>query len=216
MSDRLLSVPVPPQQRRPSYDDAGAPDVALALLAAADADADAFADRLHDGALQALVVARYATDAAVRGGDPALARDAVQEALVALRRAVWMLRPRGAEDLPDALGELAKRRVAAGLPPLELDLDPGAAARLAPAARASAYRFVQAVTADSTGEVAAAVRLVAEDSYALLTVTGAGVDDPAAWAARAAALDGRLDRAEDPACLRLPLTPTRSDHEGDR
>ncbi len=77
------------------------------MLALAEADADAAADGLHDGALQALVVARYAADAAVRGGDPAAARDAVQEALVALRRAVWLLRPRGAQGLLEALRQLA-------------------------------------------------------------------------------------------------------------
>jgi hypothetical protein len=125
------------QQRRAVAD-------AAALLAAADAEADAVADRLHDGALQALVVARYAADAAVRGGDPALARDAVQEALVALRRAVWDLRPRGGGDLASALGELAQRRAAAGAGALELHLDAAACARLSGAARAAAYRFVQA------------------------------------------------------------------------
>jgi hypothetical protein len=42
----------------------GLPSVVLARRG----DADAAADALHDGALQALVVARYAADAAVRGG----------------------------------------------------------------------------------------------------------------------------------------------------
>ena len=80
---------------------APAPD----LLAAAERDLDCLADRLHDGALQALVVARYACDAVARGADPALARDAVQDALVTLRREVWLLRPRGDDGLMTALLE---------------------------------------------------------------------------------------------------------------
>lgn len=209
MSDGLLAVPFPPQQRR------GEPeicDLPLALLSAAEADADALADRLHDGALQALVVARYATDAAVRGGDPALARDAVQEALVALRRTVWLLRPRGGTDLPGALAELAKRMGAAGAPALTLDLDPGVADALAPAAAVAAYRFVQAGTADTGG----AVHLGRDGAYAALTVAGADLADPTAWTARAAALGGRLDSPGDPARLLLPLAPLRFDPEGDR
>jgi signal transduction histidine kinase len=79
-----------PDQRR---SDGRAADLASAVLTLAEAQADAAADTLHDGALQALVVARYAADAAVRGGDASAARDAVQDALVALRRAVWLLRP---------------------------------------------------------------------------------------------------------------------------
>lgn len=212
MSDRVLSAPSPPQQRRPAEPAPAEPDVLLALLQGADADADALADRLHDGVLQALVVARYATDAAIRGGDPVLARDAVQEALVALRRTVWMLRPRGDEDLLDALGELARRRVAAGMEPLDLDLDPAVAAGLDPAARTAAYRFVQTATLDTAGTV----HLGSDGAFAVLTVTGVDLDDPAAWAARAVALGGHLDSAAQPARLRLPLTRTSSDLEGDR
>lgn len=203
MSDRLLSLPVPP---RPPQPDDAAPVVAD-LLAAADAEADALADRLHDGALQALVVARYATDAAVRGGDPALARDAVQEALVSLRRTVWLLRPRGGDDLPAALAELSKRAVAAGSPALDLDVDPAAAAALSPACRTAAYRYVQAAGLDGCGEV----RLVREGAYAALSVAGADLPQPAGWAVRAAALGGRLDRSADPTRLLLPLLDDRED-----
>ena len=203
MSENLLSPPAPPQQRQPADD---VPDPAD-LLAAADAEADALADSLHDGALQALVVARYATDAAVRGGDPALARDAVQEALVSLRRAVWHLRPRGGDDLPAALVELSKRGVAAGSPPLDLSLDPAVAARLSPACRTAAYRYVQAAVHDGCGEV----RLAREGAYAALSVAGAGLAEPAGWAVRAAALGGRLDRSGDPARLLLPLIDDRED-----
>ena len=97
MTSALAGVP---GQRRP---DERGPDLPCAVLSLAEAEADAAADALHDGALQALVVARYAADAAVRGADPAAARDAVQHALVALRRAVWLLRPRGDRGLLEAL-----------------------------------------------------------------------------------------------------------------
>ena len=207
MFDHRVAVPVPSQQRRTPTDP-------TALLAAADADADALADRLHDGALQALVVARYAADAAVRGGDPALARDAVQEALVALRRVVWNLRPRGGDDLPAALGELSSRRAASGAPALELDLDGSVAADLPPAARALAYRFVQAAT-PADGPVAVAV--VAEGPFAVVTAGGAPEDLPG-WSARAAAVGGRLDLHGPVARLLLPLNQAPLDHdpEGDR
>ena len=203
MVDGLLAVPLPPQQRQPAD---AAPGVA-ALLAATDAEADALADRLHDGALQALVVARYATDAAVRGGDPALARDAVQEALVSLRRTVWLLRPRGGDDLPAALSELSKRSVAAGSPALDLPVDEAVAAALSPACRTAAYRFVQAATADGCGEV----RLVRDGAYAALSVVGADLPEPEGWAVRAAALGGHLDRSGDTARLLLPLNDDRED-----
>ena len=195
MSDALLAAAVPAQERRvvPADDDA------LALLAAAELDADALGDALHDGALQALVAARYAADAAVRGGNPVLARDAVQDALVALRRAVWLLRPRGADDLPQALVELASRLDA----PLALDVDPDTAAALAPAARAVAYRFVQAARPS-------VVALVREGDVAVLTVD-TEVPDPTGWAARGRAVGGVLDGASR---LRLPLPD--SDPEGDR
>jgi hypothetical protein len=187
-----------------------APDLdPAALLAAADADADALADALHDGPLQALVAARYAVDAAVRGGDPVIARDAVQEALVALRRAVWLMRPRGEDGLPGALAELAAQRAAAGAAPLELDLDADVAAALPAPARVAAYRFVQAVASGCT------VRLTRSGSDALLSVDGPLLD-PVGWSARAAALGGRLAGADAPrsSCLVLPLPDT--DPEGER
>ena len=211
MSDGLLAVPVPSQQRR----DVPAPADPAALLAAAEADADALSDRLHDGALQALVVARYATDAAVRGADPVLARDAVQEALVALRRTVWLLRPRGGDGLGEALTELAKRLVAAGEPVLELAVDGAAADALPAPARALAYRFVQ--DAAQTAAAGATVRLGREGAYAVLSVTGTVAPG---WTDRAAALGGFLDCPGDcpdgTARLRLPLTLADSDPEGDR
>lgn len=180
------------------------------LLLAADADADAFADRLHDGALQALVVARYAADAAVRGGDLARARDAVQDALVALRREVWLLRPRGEHDLPAALADLSAQRVAAGAPALDLDLDTAVAAELSPAARGAGYRFVQAA---APAGATCAVRLSRDGAFARLSVGGRPAD-VAGWTARAAALRGGLDTDLHGSALLLPLT--RSDPEGDR
>lgn len=205
MSEQVTAaLPVPAQQRRQPSDPSD-------LLAAVDAEVDALADHLHDGVLQALVVARYATDAAVRGGDPNVARNAVQEALVGLRRTVWLLRPRGHDDLCAALADLSARCVSAGMPPLELDLDRGAADRLSPIARATAYRFVQAATARG----ATAVSLHSDGDTAVLRVPDGELGDAAGWSARAAALGGSV---EHPAQLRLPLTMALldSDLEGDR
>jgi hypothetical protein len=210
MGNRLLTVPagtVPaqPASARPMATPPAAPTTdavdLLALLAAADADADRLGDCLHDGALQALVAARYAADAVVRGGDPVAARDAVQEALTTLRQVVWLLRPRGAEDLPAALAELSGR-----LPhPLRLDVDAELAAQLSPAARALAYRFVQ-------GLAGPAVSLSCSGSFAVLTVDGE-LADVAGWSARARAVDGRLDRTGGPARLLLRLPhPDPEDH----
>lgn len=196
----LLSFVTPPPASAPGP---------VALLAAADADADRLADALHDGPLQALVAARYAVDAAVRGGDLAVARDAVQEALVALRRTVWLLRPRGEHDLAGALAELAAQRLAAGTPPLALDLDADLAAALPPAARAAVYRFVQDVSTASTA------RLARHGHEALVSVDGP-LPDPAAWSARAAALGGRLVDADDPRCSCLVLPLPATDPEGER
>ena len=147
MTSALAGVP---GQRRP--EGRAATDLPSAVLSLAEAEADAAADALHDGALQALVVARYAADAAVRGGDAAAARDAVQEALVALRRAVWLLRPRGSKGLLEALQQLATQVVDAGCAPVVLDVDDDAAAvldtELTPAAATVAYRLVQRAAGD--------------------------------------------------------------------
>ncbi len=199
MTDSTVAVVVPAQQRRTVTDVAG-------LLSAADAEADAFADRLHDGALQALVVARYAADAAVRGGDPALARDAVQEALVALRRAVWDLRPRGGDDLPTALGELSQRRAAAGAGALDLQLDAAVCDRIPAAARGAAYRFVQAALADGPAVVA-----VTAEAGCAVVVAGGTPEDLAGWTARATALGGALHTDGPQARLLLPLDETPLD-----
>ncbi|MCW2616348.1 MAG: hypothetical protein JWN08_3342 [Frankiales bacterium] len=166
------------------------------LLAAADTELDALADRLHDGVLQALVVARYACDAVVRGADPALARDAVQDALVALRREVWLLRPRGDDGLVAALGDLSAQLVAAGRPGLRLELDLDAAAALSPACTAAAYRLVQAAVSDGPLHV----RLTRERALVL----DAPVPDAGTWTLRARAVGAALRIDPDQTLLQLP------------
>ena len=118
-------------------------ETALRLLAVAEDERDALADALHDGPVQGLVAARYAVDAAARGADLVLAREAVQEALVGLRRTLWHLRPRGTDDLAAALHSLSDHLVDAGSSGLDVDVDP-AAALPDPVARL-AYRLVQAL-----------------------------------------------------------------------
>ena len=201
MSDAVLAhLPAPPLPRR---DPRALPSSGgAALLAAADADADALADRLHDGVLQSLVAARYAADLALRGGDPALVRGAVQEALVALRREVWQLRPRSEDDLDRALRALSAQRVAAGGDPLDLGLDaPLPAGGLAASAVALAYRLVQAASLDP-GPVR--VGLACSGGTAVLSVTG-GPLDAAVWDARARALGGRFEAVSPGRTARLLL-----------
>jgi signal transduction histidine kinase len=187
-------------------------DLASGVLALAEAQADAAADGLHDGALQALVVARYAADVAVRGGDAALARDAVQEALVALRHAVWSLRPRGAQGLREALDQLSAHLVATGGSPLDVDVDEPAAAvmdsRLAPAVATVAYRFVQA----AAGERPLTLR-VRRTSTGLRLALDVAVADRGAHALRARAVGATLLATRDFTTLHLPLTDPTSPPE---
>lgn len=189
--------------------DVPATDLPTALLRLADADADALADRLHDGVLQALVVARYAADAAVRGGDPRLTRDAVQDALVTLRRTVWLLRPRTADGLAAALSQLAVQREAAGRPGLDLHVEPEPAGRLGPDAASLAYRLVQAVL-DGAGAEPVRVGLALAGRLAALDVDRP-VRDPAAWSLRAQALGGVLVASPGRLRLLLPLCPPSHD-----
>ena len=141
------------------------------MLAAQAADQEALANELHDGPLQTLVAARYAADAAVRGADPTLARDAVQTALVQFRRTLWQLRPRGGADLAAALRQLSDQLVQGGQPPLALSVDPVAAATLTPVAATTAYRLVQAMAwTVRSGPLPVAVR--GEEGQVLLVVTG--------------------------------------------
>lgn len=164
------------------------------LVAAADAEADAAADRLHDGPVQALVVAHYAAEAAARGGDPSVAREAVQHALVELRRALWHLRPRGLADggLPAALELLSARLEEAGHPPLGLDLDDVLAAALPPAVVSTAYRLVQSVSLPGDADPVR-VSLRRDGASLVLDVEGgAPLTDPDRWAGKACALGGQL------------------------
>lgn len=177
-------------------------ELPAALLRLADADAEALADRLHDDVLQALVVARYATDAVARGADPALARDAVQDALVALRRTVWQLRPRTAPGLRTALLDLSAQQLAAGRPALVLELDDEVAGALDPTAAAAAYRLVQAVLTECVGSPV--VRLRRAGGRAQLEIDRC-VPDPAGWSLRARALGGQLLVGRERSRLQLPL-----------
>ena len=199
MTSALAAVP---SQRRA---DARSADLPSAVLSLAEADADAAADALHDGALQALVVARYAADVAVRGGDPAAARDAVQAALVSRRRAVWSLRPRGSRGLLEALQQLVAQVAQAGCAPVSLDVDEATAAvldtELAPAAATAAYRLVQRAAGDTPLTVR--VRRTAGGLRIALDVP---LTDPAGEALRARAVGGALLATRDGASLHLPLS----------
>jgi hypothetical protein len=219
MSERRLVLSVPAPRAEGGAAGSGLHDPhgdSAALLAAADSEADALADRLHDGVLQSLVVARYATDAAVRGADPAGARDAVQEALVALRRLVWQLRPRGSESFPEALAALSGQRTSLGGAPLDVVIGTADAdAGLCGSGRALAYRLVQAAVADP-GPVRVAVQT--EGRYVTVSVTGsstAAAVPPAVWDARARALGGRFEAA-DPGSRTTRLLLPACYHEGDR
>lgn len=170
--------------------------LALALLEAADAAADAAVDDLHDGPVQQLAAARYAADVAARGGDLAPVRDAVQASLIALRRALWLLRPRaaGGEGLAVVLPQLSSHLQEAGRPGLLLDLDAAASARLPSAAASVCYRLVQEV-AGQAGDPATGVRLSAGRRAVRLEVDGdltAVAHAAGAWSARARALGADL------------------------
>lgn len=213
---RLLSASVPAQRRprgtsasacspsAPVAEDVPPDDLPSAVLRLAEADADGFADALHDGALQALVVARYAADAAVRGGDAVAARQAVQDALVALRRAVWLLRPRGDDGLVPALRDLARHLDATGAAPLRLELDGPAEIALEqaldPASATAAYRLVQR----AAGGRPLTVRL-RRTPTALAVDLDAAVPDPVGEALRARAVGATLITRSDSSLLLLPL-----------
>lgn len=184
-------------------------EVAADLVAAADGDADEAADLLHDGPVQALVVARYAADAAARGGDPAAARDAVQTALVELRRALWHLRPR-AGGLTAVLGLLSARLEEAGRPALGVVLDEPTAAALPGAVTSTAYRLVQAVALPGDAPPVR-VALRREGPEVVLDVDGgAPLASPQRWAARARALGASLTCRPGHLRLVLPVSTPRT------
>lgn len=167
------------------------------LLDAAEDEHDEMADALHDGPVQTLVVARYAADAAVRGGDPVEARDAVQAALVQMRRTLWELRPRGGSGLLAALDQLAAHLDAAVTTRATTDLT-GAPAVLA-------YRLVQAVA----GATPVRVHVHTEDGAVVVDIDGGvPLSAPERWVHRARALGGSLSSSAGR--LRLAFAPSRT------
>ena len=172
-------------------------------------DRDEVADALHDGPVQALVVARYASDAAARGGDPAAARDAVQAALVDARRFLWQLRPRGASGFVGALDQLSAHLVEAGGSAVGLLGDVDAAAALRGPAGVTAYRLVQAVARPDGPHVR--VRLRVDGEHVLVDVEGGvALASPDRWLRRAQALGGDLQTTAGRLRLALPH-PRRED-----
>lgn len=181
----------------------------VGLDAELEDDRDALADALHDGPVQSLVVARYASDAAVRGGDVAAARDAVQAALVEVRRFLWNLRPRGGSGLMEAFDQLSTHVVEAGGPALGLVGDVEAAGALRGAASVLAYRLVQAV---ATPE-APPVRIALRTDGARLVVDiegGATLPSPGGWLRRAQGLGGDLTASAGRVRLVLPHPEART------
>ena len=168
------------------------------LLDDAEQGLGGLADLLHDGVVQDLVFARYAADAAVRGADPALVREAVQQVLVGLRHSLWHLRPRGTSGLAEALQSLSDRLAEAGRGPLALTLAPGTDV-LDPSAATTAYRLVQALAlALDPGDTPLPVtlrRCPAPGGRAVIvldTTTTGCADDLARWRRRAQAHGGEL------------------------
>lgn len=187
------------------------PGVALArlteLLEDAEAQRDALADMLHDGLVQTLMVARYAADVAVRGGDATLARDAVQDAVIELRRSIWHLRPRGDAGLLSALEQLSTRLVEFGGSDVTVLADRGT--DLTGPAAVTAYRLVQDVAQVDSGPVR--VVLVRESDTLLIEVVGgAALACPQRWERRAAALGGELTATAGRVRLALPVPASLS------
>ena len=173
------------------------------LLEGAEDELDELADALHDGPVQSLVVARYTADAAVRGGDPAAARDAVQAALVELRRLLWSLRPRGGSGLQAALEQLAAHLVEAGSAPVVVV----GSTDLAGPEAVLAFRLVQAVA----GPLPVRVAVRADAAGVVVDVDGAAaLSSPDRWVRRARALGGDLSASAGRLRLVFP-TPRTAD-----
>ena len=181
-------------------------------LDAVEHDRGRIADRLHDVALQDLLVARLAADAAVRGAPAEAARDAVQHALVGLRRLLWHVRPRQEQDLAAALTALSDRLVeAGGLPLAVLGVLPPAG--LDPVVGTTAFRVVQAVAFDAApGDRAVTVALRPDPSTPGALVLdvdgGAELSEPDRWRTRLRAHGGDLVRIPGRLRVLLPLRPT--------
>lgn len=189
-----------------------ASDAVNDLVAAADAESAAAADLLHDGPVQALVVAHYAAEAAARGGDCDAAREAVQAALIELRRALWHLRPRGVADggLPAALGLLSSRLEESGRSPLAFVLDEPLAAALPSAVVSTGYRLVQALALPE-GVDSVRITLRRENAHVVLDVEGgAPLRDLSRWMTKATALGGSITSSDGRTRLVVPLAPNSS------
>lgn len=184
----------------------------LALVPAADyleSEHDALADALHDGPVQSLVVARYASDAAVRGGDAAAARDAVQHALVDVRRFLWHLRPRGSNGLVGALEQLSHQLVEAGGEPIGLLGEVEVAALLRGAPAVLTYRLVQALAGPQNPPVRVLLRT--EGNTLLVDIDTSGeLPAPDRWERRTRALGGELTTTAGRIRLALPHPETRT------
>ena len=164
---------------------------------------DDLADALHDGPVQSLVVARYASDAAARGGDAAAARDAVQAALVEARRFLWRVRPRGSAGLVEALDQLSTHLVEAGGQPLAVLGDVEAAAALRGPVGVLAYRLVQALADGSTDTVRVVLRADA-DTLTVDVAAALDHDQLDRWNRRAQGLGGTLTTSAGRTRLVLP------------
>ena len=199
-----LAVLVVAGEHPPLLDELRAAAAVLGLALAAEVargvverDRELLADRMHDGALQELLVARLAADAAVRGGRPEAARDAVQDALVGLRRLLWHVRPRAAATCPRRSRALSARLVEVGALPVRV-LGALAAPGLEPAVAAAAYRVVQAVALDA-GPLDRAVTVAlrpdpARPGVVVLDVDGGvALADPQHWRDRLRGVGGELD-----------------------
>jgi hypothetical protein len=182
--------------------------LALAPRAVDDSEQalDDLADALHDGPVQSLVVARYASDAAARGGDPAAARDAVQAALIEARRFLWRVRPRGSAGLVEALDQLSTHLVEAGGHPLAVLGDVEAAAALRGPMGVLAYRLVQTLAEGVSATLRVALRA---DAESLTVDVAASLDDDQRdrWNRRAQGLGGTLTTSASRTRLVLPRPP---------
>ena len=178
---------------------------AVGLLQAEAAQRDAFADALHDGPMQALLVARYAADAVVRGADPTVAREAVQEAVVQLRRALWHARPRGTPDLAAALEQLSERLGEGGHWPLLLEVDPVACRQLSATAATTAYGVVQAAgLATAAGPLSVSVRQERDQVVLALSEVSPALPH---WEVRLHALGATTVVAPEAVLITFPTAP---------
>lgn len=180
---------------------AGAEPAAVDLVHDLEAEQVQLADALHDGPLQALMVARYAADAVQRGADPSVVRDAVQQAVVELRRQLWQLRPRGQEGLLSALTQLSERLTEAGRPPLSVESD---GVDLAGPQAVAAFRVVQEAAAGAEAPVRVRLRQLTSG-----VVVELESDQPLTalprWSRRTSAVGGHLTCAGGRISVTLPV-----------